>query len=102
MAFHVPNQYRVHIRGMGSTDAIGNNGIFMARGPNRKETAPLQIIASDGDRMRMLSVDECRKAMGFPSSYQLPARAKDAMHMLGNAVVPVVACDVINALRKAA
>lgn len=56
----------------------------------------------DGDRMRMLSVDECRKAMGFPSSYQLPARAKDAMHMLGNAVVPVVACDVINALRKAA
>lgn len=56
----------------------------------------------DGDRMRMLSVDECRKAMGFPASYQLPTRAKDAMHMLGNAVVPVVACDVINALRKAA
>lgn len=56
----------------------------------------------DGDRMRMLSVDECRKAMGFPSDYQLPARAKDAMHMLGNAVVPVVACDVINALRAAA
>lgn len=56
----------------------------------------------DGDRMRMLSVDECRKAMGFPASYQLPARAKDAMHMLGNAVVPVVARDVINALRAAA
>lgn len=56
----------------------------------------------DGDRMRMLSVDECRKAMGFPSGYQLPSRAKDAMHMLGNAVVPVVACDVINALRAAA
>lgn len=56
----------------------------------------------DGERMRMLSVDECRKAMGFPASYQLPNRAKDAMHMLGNAVVPVVACDVINALRLAA
>lgn len=56
----------------------------------------------DGDRMRMLSVDECRKAMGFPAGYQLPTRAKDAMHMLGNAVVPVVACDVIEALRKAA
>lgn len=56
----------------------------------------------DGDRMRMLSVDECRKAMGFPSTYQLPERAKDAMHMLGNAVVPVVARDVINALRLAA
>lgn len=56
----------------------------------------------DGDRMRMLSVDECRKAMGFPSDYKLPDRAKDAMHMLGNAVVPVVACDVIEALRRAA
>lgn len=56
----------------------------------------------DGDCMRMLSVDECRKAMGFPDGYQLPARAKDAMHMLGNAVVPMVARDVINALRAAA
>lgn len=56
----------------------------------------------DGDRMRMLSVDECRKAMGFPQRYQLPTRAKDAMHMLGNAVVPMVACDLITALRKAA
>ena len=56
----------------------------------------------DGDRMRMLSVDECRKAMAFPANYQLPTRAKDAMHMLGNAVVPVVACDVIEAIRRAA
>lgn len=56
----------------------------------------------DGDRMRMLTVNECRKAMGFPDDYQLPTRAKDAMHMLGNAVVPQVACDVIQALRKAA
>lgn len=56
----------------------------------------------DGDRMRMLSVDECRKAMGFPSSYFLPSRNKDALHMLGNAVVPAVARDVINALQRAA
>lgn len=56
----------------------------------------------DGDRMRMLTVEECRHAMGFPTTYQLPARAKDAMHMLGNAVCPPVARDVINALRAAA
>lgn len=56
----------------------------------------------DGDRMRMLSATEARRAMGFPDGYQLPARHKDAMHMLGNAVVPVVAADVINALRAAA
>lgn len=56
----------------------------------------------DGDRMRMLMVDEARRAMGFPSNYQLPDRAREAMHMLGNAVCPPVVCDVINALREAA
>lgn len=56
----------------------------------------------DGDRMRMINVNESRQAMGFPASYQLPTRQKDAMHMLGNAVVPVVACDVIKALKVAA
>lgn len=56
----------------------------------------------DSDRMRMLSVDECRQAMGFPSGYRLPERPKDAMHMLGNAVCPPVARDVIAALREAA
>lgn len=56
----------------------------------------------NGDHMRMLSATEAKSAMGFPSTYQLPERHKDAMHMLGNAVVPVVAADVINALRAAA
>lgn len=56
----------------------------------------------DGDRMRMLNVQECRRAMGFPEGYLLPDRAKDAMHMLGNAVCPPVARDVIEAIREAA
>lgn len=56
----------------------------------------------DGERMRMVNVQECRRGMGFPESYQLPSRQKDAMHMLGNAVVPAVARDVINAIRAAA
>lgn len=56
----------------------------------------------DGDRMRMFSVAECRRAMGFPDDYQLPERQKDAMMMLGNAVVPIVARDIINAIREAA
>lgn len=56
----------------------------------------------DGDRMRMLSVDEARRAMGFRASYRLPERARDAMHMLGNAVCPPVARDAIQALREAA
>lgn len=56
----------------------------------------------DGDRMRMLSVSECRRAMGFSDTYQLPARQKDAMNMLGNAVCPPVAADLIRELEKAA
>jgi DNA (cytosine-5)-methyltransferase 1 len=56
----------------------------------------------DGDRMRMISVQEARAAMTFPESYILPANQRVAMHMLGNAVVPIVARDVINAIRAAA
>jgi DNA (cytosine-5)-methyltransferase 1 len=56
----------------------------------------------DGDRMRMLTIDENRKGMGFPNGYLLPESRDDAMKMLGNAVPPWVPRDVINALRMAA
>lgn len=49
----------------------------------------------NGDKMRMLTVDEARAAMGFPSTYQLPDRSRDAMHLLGNAVCPPVAKYVV-------
>lgn len=52
----------------------------------------------DGDRMRMLTVPEAVKAMTFRDDYRFPARSKDAMHMLGNAVPPVAASRVISAL----
>lgn len=56
----------------------------------------------DGDRMRMLSAQECRAAMGFPDNYILPSRHSDAVHMLGNAVCPPSARDVITAMLEAA
>ena len=56
----------------------------------------------DGDRMRMLTAQEYRGAMGFPASYVLPRTHREAVHMLGNAVCPPVARDVINAIREAA
>lgn len=56
----------------------------------------------DGDRMRMLSANECRAAMGFPSDYVLPAQHRTAVHLLGNAVCPPVARDIIQAIREAA
>lgn len=56
----------------------------------------------DGDRMRMISVTEASRAMGFPDDYILPEQNKLAMHMLGNAVCPPVARDVISAIRRAA
>jgi DNA (cytosine-5)-methyltransferase 1 len=70
----------------------------------RSITRPLGTVTTrdrhalvEGDRLRMLSVEECRTAMGFPETYVLPSRKADAMKMLGNAVVPAVARDVINA-----
>jgi DNA (cytosine-5)-methyltransferase 1 len=56
----------------------------------------------DGDRMRMLSAQEYRAAMGFPADYKLPGQHRLAVHMLGNAVCPPPACDIINAIKQAA
>lgn len=56
----------------------------------------------DGDRVRILTVDENRAGMGFRSGYALPERRSDAVHMLGNAVCPVIPQDLIDALRRAA
>jgi len=53
----------------------------------------------DGEHMRMLSSDECRAAMGFPAGYRLPAQHAQAVHLLGNAVCPPVAADIINAIK---
>jgi DNA (cytosine-5)-methyltransferase 1 len=56
----------------------------------------------DGDRMRMVLAAEGRELMGFPAEYRLPANEADAWHLLGNAVCPPVARDLILALRRAA
>lgn len=52
----------------------------------------------DGDRLRMLSVDEQRAAMGFPPSYPLTGTRAEQVHQLGNAVCPPVAAHVVRQL----
>jgi DNA (cytosine-5)-methyltransferase 1 len=54
----------------------------------------------EGTKMRMLTVDENRAAMGFPASYKLPPNKRLATHFLGNAVCPPVARAVISQLIK--
>lgn len=49
----------------------------------------------DGDMFRMLLLEEYRIAMGFPADYLLARLKKDALKMLGNAVVPIVAKSII-------
>ena len=56
----------------------------------------------DDDRMRMLSAVECAAAMGFPASTILPTEHKAAVHMLGNAVCPPVARDILTEIARAA
>ena len=66
------------------------------------EAAGCRVVWAANDRMRMLSVTEARRAMGFRDTYLLPENKRLAMHMLGNAVCPPAATDIINALREAA
>lgn len=82
---------------------------FYKSGTCRPLTRPLGTLTTrdrwsivNGDRMRMLSVDEARAAMGFPVGYELPANGKDAMHLLGNAMVPAVAEAGVRSVMEAA
>jgi DNA (cytosine-5)-methyltransferase 1 len=79
----------------------GETGRSLAR-PLGTITTRDRWAVIDGDRMRMLAVDEYRAAMGFRAGYQLPTAKRDAVHLLGNAVCPPVATDIINAIRAAA
>ena len=51
-----------------------------------------------GEHLRMLTVEECRRAMAFPEGYVLPANKRHAVHLLGNAVCPPVAAAVITSI----
>lgn len=55
-----------------------------------------------GDKMRMLQPAELREVMSFPECCQLPANKALATHLLGNAVCPLQARDLVEALRRCA
>lgn len=54
----------------------------------------------NGDRMRMLTLSEYKNAMGFPKDYLLPKSKSQALHMLGNAVCPPVAKEILTQLKE--
>lgn len=56
----------------------------------------------DGERMRMVRAVEGRELMGFSPDCALPTNEATAWHLIGNAVCPPVARDLINAIREAA
>lgn len=54
------------------------------------------------DEMRMLNRTEYIAAMSFPPDYKLPAEVTVALELLGGAVCPVVARELVAAVRRAA
>lgn len=78
----------------------GTTGRSLAR-PIGTITTRARWAVIDGDRMRMLTLDENRAGMGFPVSTVLPSNRVLGIHMLGNAVAPLQGRDYIAALRAA-
>lgn len=54
-----------------------------------------------GDRMRLLTVAECAKAMGFPKDYKLTGKVHVDKMLLGNAVCPPVPAQLLSRLAAA-
>lgn len=52
----------------------------------------------DGENMRILQPDENLAIMSFPASTKLPKVKREAMHLIGNAVAPYVARDILSEL----
>lgn len=77
----------------------GGRSLDKPLGTVRTKVAHAVVV---GNKMRMLTLAEGRKAMGFPDEYELPSNLKDAWKLLGNAVCPPVARAVVEAVRKAA
>lgn len=81
----------------------------VTRHPGRSLTRPIGTITTKdqwwevhGEKMRPLSIDEIRRAMGFPEGYLLPRRSRSvAFKLLGNAVCPPVAQALVEALQAA-
>jgi len=57
---------------------------------------------SRGEEMRSFTVGEFRAAMGFNDSYKLPDSVGKAVELLGNAVCPPVAEDIVRQVIKRA
>lgn len=54
----------------------------------------------DGNRMRMLQLSELKPCMGFPEGYRLPGTRRQGIHLLGDAVCPPVARDLLLAIKQ--
>lgn len=55
----------------------------------------------DGDRTRIFSADENMLAMSFPAGYKRPNSHKLTVHLAGNAVPPLAARKVLQAIQAA-
>jgi hypothetical protein len=53
MAFHVPEKFRVYLKGLPSPDDYGNNGLFICK---LKHGQSLKVIASEGMGWEHVSV----------------------------------------------
>jgi DNA (cytosine-5)-methyltransferase 1 len=100
--------------------ALGRDATFLSvyygSGPQWQTLdAPLRTITTShhfalvrpdgrgGHEMRMLQLDELRRAMGFPASFDFcGAGAADAMRLLGNAVCPPVMQAIVEELMRCA
>lgn len=59
-----------------------------------------RYMAVDGNRCRMLIVDEYRRAMSFPDGYLLTGTETEQKKMLGNAVPPELARGIIEQITR--
>lgn len=61
-------------------------------------TGKSTVAVVRGDELRMLSIDERRRGMGFPDGYVVLGKSDECVRILGNAVCPPVMRGVLQAV----
>lgn len=61
-----------------------------------------RIGVVNGDYIRFLRPSEARRAMGFPEDYRMPKQHKPSMRLMGNAVCPPMAAEILRQIQAVA
>lgn len=85
-------------------EVVGGKGQLIIKNADSRQMIKLKklckLLGIKDIKMRMLTVDELLKIQGFPANYKLEGTQEQMKKYIGNSVVPILACRLIEKLHQ--